>query len=54
MLGDGNSNRTKGHKIGTYMIRIVGHSELDKEYLMDYVKPLIERLFDIAVKYTAS
>lgn len=50
MLGDGNSNSTKGHKIGTYMIRIVGHSELDKEYLMHYVKPLIERLFDIKVK----
>ncbi|MFA5992538.1 MAG: LAGLIDADG family homing endonuclease [Candidatus Pacearchaeota archaeon] len=51
MLGDGNSTKIKDYKIGTYMIRIVGHAELDKEYLLDYVKPIIERLFSIKVKF---
>lgn len=31
------------------MIRIVGDSRHDKEYLENYVKPIIERLFDINV-----
>lgn len=50
MLGDGNSTRLKGYKIGTYMIRIVGDLNKDREYLMNYVKPLIERLFKIKVR----
>ena len=50
MLGDGNSNRTKGYKIGTYMIRIIGDSNLDKEYHINYLKPLMENLFKIEVK----
>ncbi len=49
MLGDGNSHRTKSYKKGTYMIRIVGDSKLDKDYLVNYVKPLIEGLFGIQV-----
>ena len=50
MLGDGNSHRTKGYKKGTYMIRIVGDDIKDKAYLNDYVKSLIESLFNIKVK----
>lgn len=47
MLGDGNSTRIKGKKVGTYSIKIVGDSRYDKEYLSKYVKQLIEDLFDI-------
>ena len=50
MLGDGNSHRTKSYKKGTYMIRIVGDSRHDKSYLENYVKLLIERLFDVKVR----
>jgi len=51
MLGDGNSTKIKGYKIGTYMIRIVGDSRYDKEYLLNYVKHIIEKLFSIEVKF---
>lgn len=50
MLGDGNSHRTKRYKVGTYSIRIVGDSRYDKEYLINYVKPIIKDLFNIKVK----
>ena len=55
MLGDGNSHRTnfykdRTNKRGTYMIRIVGDADKDKEYLINHVKPLIERLFLIEVR----
>lgn len=50
MLGDGNATNLKDHKVGTYMIRIVGHNDLDRNYLIEYVKPLIEKLFSIEVK----
>jgi len=50
MLGDGNSTKIKDYKIGTYMIRIVGDLNKDKEYLSDYVKQLIEELFKIKVR----
>jgi len=55
MLGDGNSHKTafynsKEDKRGTYMIRIVGDSVLDENYLKNYVKPLIEDLFKINVR----
>lgn len=55
MLGDGNSHRTcfyksRINKRGTYMIRIVGDINSGKNYLLNYVKPLIEDLFNIAVK----
>ena len=50
MLGDGNLTVKKAYKIGTYQIRIVGDSRHDKEYLINYAKPLIENLFEIKVK----
>lgn len=47
MLGDGNLTKIKRHKVGIYQIRIVGDSRKDKDYLTNYIKPLIEKLFDI-------
>lgn len=54
MLGDGNSHRTKYYKSrdnkrGVYAIRIVGDSRFDRNYLLNYVKPIIENLFKIKV-----
>lgn len=49
MLGDGNLTKIKAYKIGTYQIRIVGDSRFDREYLINFVKPLIEKLFKINV-----
>lgn len=49
MLGDGNVTKIKGYKLGTYQIRIVGDSRYDKEYLLNFVKPLIEKLFGVKV-----
>lgn len=54
MLGDGNLTKIKSYKKGTYQIRIVGDSRHDKFYLMNYVKPLIEKLFNIRVAYYKS
>lgn len=50
MLGDGNINPTYWHKkkkkyMQQYVIRICGHKEDDKKYLINYVKPLVYRLF---------
>jgi intein/homing endonuclease len=50
MLGDGNLNKTKGYKLGTYSVRIVGDKRFDSDYLILYVKPLIEQLFNIKVR----
>lgn len=50
MLGDGNLNKTKGYKIGTYMARIVGDQKLDYEYHIGFLKPLMEELFGLSVK----
>ena len=55
MLGDGNSHKTSFYnsrtdKRGTYTIKIVGDARFDNEYLVEYVKPLIENLFDIKVR----
>lgn len=55
MLGDGNSHRTKYYetrekKRGVYVIRIVGDSRLDRKYHLEYLKPLIERLFNINMR----
>ncbi len=44
ILGDGNIWCKKG---GYYYLRICGDSEKDKEYLLDYVKPLVEKLFNV-------
>lgn len=49
MLGDGNLTKIKGYKIGVYSIRIVGDSRFDRYYLINFVKPLIEELFEIKV-----
>lgn len=54
MLGDGNSNRTKRYKVGVYQIRIVGDCRHDKDYLINTVKSLIERLFNVAVHFHKS
>lgn len=45
MLGDGNIQKVKNYKIGTYNINITGHSILDKDYLLDFVRPLVEKMF---------
>lgn len=47
MLGDGNINKTQDYKLGVYNINITGHSILDKDYLLKFVKPLGEKLFGI-------
>ena len=47
MLGDGCLQKIKGYKIGVYGLDIAGHSEHDKEYLLNFVKPLCEKLFSI-------
>ena len=52
MLGDGNINpsyrdkKTKKYRY-QYAIRICGHKTNDREYLLDYVKPLAYKLFKI-------
>lgn len=48
MLGDG--NLTMFYQTGTYQVRIVGDSRHDREYLTNYVKPLVESLFHLNVK----
>lgn len=55
MLGDGNSHRTKYYKSrknkrGVFLIRIVGDSRLDKKYHLKYLKPIIEKLFNVKVR----
>ena len=50
MLGDGNSNKVQNYKVGTYMIRIAGDLNLDRDYHLKYLKPLIEGLFGVKVK----
>ena len=50
MLGDGHVQRTTGYKRGTYGLNITGHSVLDKDYLIKFVKPLGEDLFGIRAR----
>ncbi len=50
LLGDGHIEKTKAYKLGVYHITVVGHSILDKSYLLNYVKPLIEKLFEVKVR----
>lgn len=48
ILGDGNINvYTKGKKIATYSLRICGHIDKEQDYLINFVSPLIEKLFGI-------
>ena len=48
ILGDGNIYVDESKSI--YQLRIGGHSEDDKEYLLGYVKPLLEKLFKVNVR----
>tara|TARA_Y100000310_G_C20587798_1_gene766371 strand:+ start:246 stop:1148 length:903 start_codon:yes stop_codon:yes gene_type:complete len=43
MLGDGNIWERKGF----YYVRVCGHSIEDKEYLINHIKPLIKKIFNI-------
>jgi len=47
LLGDGNIQRFSGYKLGTYNINVTGHSILDKDYILHFVKPLGEKLFNV-------
>ena len=47
LLGDGNIHVYKGKKSTSYAVRIAGDSNKDKKYLIDYVKPLCDSLFDV-------
>jgi len=50
ILGDGNIHSFKGKKSTSYMVRIAGDSNTDREYLLGYVKPLCDYLFDLDSK----
>ena len=52
ILGDGSiySNR----KYGVYQMRIAGHSELDRSYLVEYIKPLFKKTVKIDLYTKAS
>lgn len=51
LLGDGNVHAfKKGKKIGTYMVRIAGHSTNDFEYLTHHVAGLFKDLFGLNPK----
>jgi len=45
MLGDGNIYSNK--KRGVYQIKVTNNSVTDKEYIYNFVKPLIENLFGV-------
>jgi len=47
MLGDGCLQKIQGYKLGVYGIDVAGHSIDDREYLLDFVKPLCEELFAV-------
>lgn len=50
ILGDGNiwCDGSKGY----YYLRICGDSEKDRDYLLNYVKPLVENLFNVKMFFT--
>ncbi len=51
ILGDGNINLyKKGKKVGVYQTKIAGHYKKDKEYHLNYIKPLCKSLFNLKVK----
>lgn len=50
LLGDGHIDKIKKYKVGVYHIKVTGHSIGDKKYLLDFVKPLIESLFNVDVR----
>tara|TARA_Y100000034_G_scaffold106488_1_gene135238 strand:+ start:697 stop:1605 length:909 start_codon:yes stop_codon:yes gene_type:complete len=45
LLGDGNS----WSKPGFYYVRVCGHSEDDREYLVNFVKPLFKKVFGVSL-----
>lgn len=47
MLGDGHLQKIRKYKVGTYGIDVAGHSLDDKDYLINFVKPLCETLFRV-------
>jgi len=51
ILGDGNINFYKnGKKVGTYQVKIAGDLEKDKDYHLNYLKPLIESIFNLEAR----
>ena len=50
VLGDGNiCHHKKGKKVGVYQVKIAGDYKEDKEYHLDYIRPLCESLFNLKV-----
>jgi len=47
ILGDGSLSE----KNGAYVVSICGHSKDDKEYLLNFVKKLFEKVFNIELKH---
>jgi len=47
ILGDGHIERIKKYKVGVYKIKIAGHSVDDRDYLLNFVRPLCEELFGV-------
>ena len=47
MLGDGNLYISTRHN--AYQIRVAGNSVSDKEYLINFVKPLFEKTFGVPI-----
>jgi len=47
MLGDGNVQKVQSYKVGVYKITIFGNSDSDRDYLINFVKPLGEKLFKV-------
>lgn len=50
LLGDGNINKFNKNGAGTYVVRIAGHADHDKEYLTNFVFNLSYQLFQIIPK----
>ena len=51
ILGDGNIfSYKKGKKIGVYSVRIAGDYKKDRDYHINYIKPLCTELFNLNVK----
>jgi hypothetical protein len=47
MLGDGSLQKIKGYKLGVYGLDVAGHSVDDRDYILNFVRPLAEKLFGI-------
>ena len=47
MLGDGSLQKIKGYKLGVYGLDVAGHSVDDRDYILNFVRPMAERLFGI-------